>query len=94
MSKQETVTFDAWRKAKAAKDYQAYAPELSKMIELKKEAAQILMDVKGMKTPYDALLDSYEPGITAEKIDSGLLRYEGRSGQDRQKGRIVGGEAR
>ena len=68
MSKQETVTFDAWRKAKAAKDYQSYAPELAKMIELKKEAAQILMDVKGMKTPYDALLDSYEPGITAEKI--------------------------
>ena len=68
MSKQETVTFDAWRKAKAAKDYQAYAPELSKMIELKKEAAQILMDVKGMKTPYDALLDSYEPGVTADKI--------------------------
>ena len=25
MSKQETVTFDAWRKAKAAKDYQSYA---------------------------------------------------------------------
>jgi carboxypeptidase Taq len=76
MSKQETVTFDAWRKAKAAKDYKAYAPELSKMIDLKKEAAQILMDVKGTKTPYDALLDAYEPGITAEKIDevfSGML---------------------
>ena len=68
LSKQETVTFDVWRKAKAAKDYQAYAPELSKMIELKKEAAQILMDVKGTRTTYDALLDSYEPGITAEKI--------------------------
>ena len=69
MSKQETVTFDAWRKAKASKDFQAYAPELSKMIELKKEAAQILMDVKGTKTTYDAFLDSYEPGITADKID-------------------------
>jgi carboxypeptidase Taq len=70
MSKQETVTFDAWRKAKAAKDYSSYAPELSRMIELKKEAAQIMMDVKGTKTTYDALLDSYEPGITTEKIDA------------------------
>jgi len=69
MSKQETVTFDAWRKAKAAKDYKAYEPELSKMIDLKKEVAHILMDVKGTKTPYDALLDAFEPGITAEKID-------------------------
>ncbi len=69
MSKQETITFDSWRKAKAAKDYSAYAPELSKMTELKKEAAQILMDVKGTKTTYDAFLDSYEPGITAAKID-------------------------
>ncbi len=69
MSKQETVTFDAWRKAKAIKDYGAYAPELARMIELKKEAAQIMMDVKGTKTSYDALLDSYEPGITAAKID-------------------------
>jgi carboxypeptidase Taq len=68
MSKQETITFDVWRKAKAANDYNAYAPELSKMIELKKEAAQILMDVKGTKTSYDALLDSYEPSITAQKI--------------------------
>ncbi len=68
ISKQETVTFDSWRKAKAAKDYKSYAPELAKMIELKKEVAQILMDVKGMKTPYDALLDSYEPGVTAQKI--------------------------
>ena len=41
MSKQETVTFDTWRKAKAAKDYKSYAPELAEMIELKKEAAQI-----------------------------------------------------
>jgi carboxypeptidase Taq len=69
MSKQETVTFDAWRKAKAAKDYQTYAPELSKMIALKKEAAEILMDVKGMKNSYDALLDAFEPGVTSEKID-------------------------
>jgi carboxypeptidase Taq len=69
MSKQETITFDVWRKAKASKNYKTYAPELSRMIELKKEAAQILMDVKETKTPYDALLDSYEPGITADKID-------------------------
>ena len=56
-----------WKKAKAAKDYKMFKPELKKMIELRMKAADILMGVKGTKTPYDALLDIFESKMTADK---------------------------
>ncbi|WP_026068681.1 carboxypeptidase M32 [Methanomassiliicoccus luminyensis] len=69
MSKHQAISVGAWKRAKAARDYSAFMPELQKMIELKERAATILMRVKGTRTPYDALLDLYEPGMTAEAID-------------------------
>jgi carboxypeptidase Taq len=68
MSKQQILAVGAWKKAKAAKDYSMYRNDLEKNIELKKQAADILMKVKGTKTPYDALVDIYEPGMTADRI--------------------------
>jgi carboxypeptidase Taq len=67
-SKQSAITVAVWKKAKAAQDYNMFKPELAKMIELRKRAADIMMKVKGTKTPYDAMLDSFEPGMNAEKI--------------------------
>jgi carboxypeptidase Taq len=66
-AKQQTITVGVWKKAKAAKDYTLFKPVLKKMIELRMKAAEILMDVKGTKTPYDALLDIFESKMTAEK---------------------------
>jgi carboxypeptidase Taq len=66
-AKQQTITVGVWKKAKAAKNYTLFKPELKKMIELRMKAAEILMDVKGTKTPYDALLDIFESKMTAEK---------------------------
>jgi len=68
MSKQAAITVNIWKKAKAAKDYSMFKPDLEKTIVLRKKAASILMDVKGTKNEYDALLDAFEPGMTAEKI--------------------------
>ncbi|MBN1683536.1 carboxypeptidase M32 [Candidatus Bathyarchaeota archaeon] len=68
-AKQQTISINTWKKAKAAKDYNIFKEDLKKIIELKLEAAEILMDVKGTKTPYDALLDSYESKMSAEKIN-------------------------
>jgi len=68
LARQRTVTIDAWKKAKAAKNYGMLKPELKKMIDLRMKSAEILMKVKGTKTPYDALLDGYEPGLSAEDI--------------------------
>ena len=68
-AKQQAIAIDVWKKAKAAKDYSMFRPELEKHFELKKQAAEILMEVKKTATPYDALLDFFEPKITATQID-------------------------
>ncbi len=67
-AKHEAISINAWKKAKAAKDFSMFKPELEKMLELKKKAADILMEVKGSATPYDALIDIYEPKMTSEAI--------------------------
>jgi len=67
-AKQQAITIDIWKKAKAAKDYAMFKPELEKLFDLKRQAAEILMTVKKTTTPYDALIDVYEPKMTAEAI--------------------------
>jgi carboxypeptidase Taq len=67
-SKQETITIDTWKKAKAAKDFLKFKPELEKLVNLKKQAAEILMQVKETATPYDALIDIFEPKMTSQNI--------------------------
>lgn len=68
IAKQRAITTDVWKKAKAAKNFSMFKPELEKLLELEKKAAEILMEVKQTKTPYDALIDIFEPKMTAETI--------------------------
>ena len=65
-TKQQAITIDTWKKAKATKDFGKFKPELEKLFNLKKKAAEILMEVKETATPYDSMLDIYEPQITTE----------------------------
>ena len=67
-SKQQAITIDTWKKAKAAKDFLRFKPELEKLFNLKKRAAEILMEVKETATPYDALIDIFEPKMTSKSI--------------------------
>jgi len=67
-AKQQAITVDTWKKAKAAKDYSMFKPELEKLTDLRRKAAEILMEVKETATPYDALIDIFEPKMTAETI--------------------------
>lgn len=67
-ARQQAITIDIWKKAKAAKEYSMFKPELEKLLELRMQAAGILMEVKGTRTPYDALIDIFEPKMTAEAI--------------------------
>jgi carboxypeptidase Taq len=66
--RQRTITIDVWKKAKAANDFARFRPELETLVHLTRQAAQILRDVKGTPTAYDALIDVYEPGMTADDI--------------------------
>ncbi|MEE8354593.1 MAG: hypothetical protein V3S09_02105, partial [Candidatus Bathyarchaeia archaeon] len=52
-ARQSAITVDIWKKAKAAKDWEMFKPDLEKLFNLRVKAADILMDVKGTKTPYD-----------------------------------------
>lgn len=68
LAMQEAITVNAWKKAKARRDFNLYKTDLQKLLNLSKQAAQILMKVKQTKTPYEALLDNFEPKMPAETI--------------------------
>lgn len=67
-SKQEAIAIDIWKKAKASKNFAKFRPELEKLVDLKKQAAEILMMVKETATPYDALIDNFEPKMASKTI--------------------------
>jgi carboxypeptidase Taq len=68
IAKQQAITVNTWKQAKATQNYALFKPELEKLTALNKQAAEILMKVKKTKTPYDALIDIYEPNMTTEAI--------------------------
>ncbi|MCL5878020.1 MAG: carboxypeptidase M32 [Candidatus Bathyarchaeota archaeon] len=68
LAMQEAITVNAWKRAKAKKDFALYKADLKKLFELSKQSAEILMKVKETKTPYEALIDNFEPKMSAEAI--------------------------
>ncbi len=55
-----------WAQARAAEDFSAFAPTLEEVVALKREEAAALADGGDL---YDALLDDYEPGMTAGELE-------------------------
>ncbi len=76
LSRQKSQTEMIWRKARAANDYASLAPALGTLIELIREQAAAKADALGL-APYDALLDSYDPGRRAADIDRLFAELEG-----------------
>lgn len=59
--------FGAWVEARKKSDFKLFAPILTEIVELKKEEAKLI----GYKdSPYDSLLDEYEPGMTTAVVDT------------------------
>ncbi|MGX0975398.1 carboxypeptidase Taq [Roseovarius sp. MBR-51] len=56
-----------WAEARAVDDYAAFAPVLSEVVRLKREEAAALSAGGAL---YDALLEDYEPGMGAAKLDA------------------------
>lgn len=54
-----------WATARANDDFAAFAPWLARIVALKREEARL---VGYHESPYDALLDTYEPGMTAAEL--------------------------
>ncbi len=62
-SKIISKAFVAWAKARKENDFKSFAPYLEDLLKISREVADYL----GYKNnPYDALLDLYEPGLTAD----------------------------
>ncbi|PEN13545.1 carboxypeptidase [Longibacter salinarum] len=68
ISKTVSEAKEAWKKARAADDFDIFAPLLRRIVELNVEKAEAI----GYEDePYDALLDEYEPGMrTATVVDT------------------------
>lgn len=66
LSIQISRSFHAWEKARKEQNFDLFAPELERLTELKREEAERT----GYETsPYDALLDEYEPGMKASELN-------------------------
>jgi carboxypeptidase Taq len=67
LARVEASSFEAWKKARETNDFALFAPWLARTIAMQREVA----DRFGYKgTRYDALLDLYEPGLTASQVDT------------------------
>ncbi len=68
LAKTASQSQEAWKAARERNDFPAFAPWLDKMMTLSRRKADCLSDGKAAE-PYDALLDQYEPGMTAKQIE-------------------------
>ncbi|MEM3341663.1 MAG: carboxypeptidase M32 [Thermoplasmata archaeon] len=66
-SKTKTLAFEAWQKAKKEKKFEIFSPLLEKLVDLDRKIAE---HVGYDKEPYDALLDEFEPGMTAGEVET------------------------
>jgi carboxypeptidase Taq len=65
LSRECSLAQQAWVEAREANDFKAFMPHLQAVLDMKREEATYL----GYKmSPYDALLDTYEPGCTVAKL--------------------------
>lgn len=66
---------ETWRRARQASDFASFAPALAQLVALNRQVAE---HVGYAGSPYDALLDEYEPGMTAQRVAAlfGPLRDE------------------
>lgn len=65
LSRTSVLTQQTWAEARKEDDFDAFAPMLEKTFELKRQEAAAL----GFEaTPYDPLLDDYEPGESTENV--------------------------
>jgi carboxypeptidase Taq len=65
MARASSVGHEAWVKARAASNFQAFVPYLERNFELARRYVEYLPE---FESPYDALLDDYEPGMRSAEV--------------------------
>jgi carboxypeptidase Taq len=66
--KAESASEQAWRSLRAQNDWESFRPKLEAVVALKKEVASVLGAALHL-SPYDALIDGFEPGMRCEQVD-------------------------
>jgi len=67
MARVQASSFEAWRRAREHNDFTSFAPWLSRTVALQREVAD---HIGYAESRYDALLDLFEPGMTASTLDT------------------------
>lgn len=67
-SRAESAGEMAWREAREKSDFALLAPALETLLTLQRQIADAKAEALGL-SPYDALLDQFEPGARAKEID-------------------------
>lgn len=58
----------AWRAQRSANDWNSFLPNLQEVVRLSRLKARALSDKLGV-SPYEALMDGYEPGLSTQTVD-------------------------
>lgn len=61
-----SMAFVSWQKAKESEDFAAFRDDLQRIVEVKREEAELL---GYPEHPYDALLDLFEPEMTTAEVE-------------------------
>lgn len=59
----------AWRSLRPANDWEGFSENLKEVVKYSREEARLRAEAKGC-SPYDALLDIFEPGMTSAQLDN------------------------
>lgn len=65
-----------WREARAQSDFSLVAPKLAEVLELVRQSADAKADALNV-SPYEALMDQYEPGARTKHIDALFVELSG-----------------
>ncbi len=68
LSELSSTTQAVWEKARANNDFASFAGPLSALVALLRDVAATKSQAFGV-SPYNAMLDEYEPGLTTETVD-------------------------
>jgi len=63
----KALAFDVWQAARPADDFRSFAPHLEELVRMARETAA---HIGYADEPYDALLDEYEPGMSAAVVQA------------------------
>ena len=75
LTRQASTCETIWRGARKGSDFAMVAKPLADLLALNREKAQALGAATGL-APYDALIDTYQPGIASAEITPIFARYE------------------